>query len=1024
MRLPVALSDEIAVSAGALPSAAAVEALLDRGGDLLAATDAHGRLSWANPRFFEATGLAASHALGRPLAELAIGGADALRAALAGCGGDAVELRLPAAGGGALCCSARIVPCEGGHVGVLHDHRELHRLAGEAHRLAQLLEMAQEFGRVGVWERDIPTGDTRWDRHVFRFFDMDPACGAPSFEAAADRIHPEDRALGGHLESTREPGYHVRRYRVIAPDASVRVVHSHWRVLAGDDGAPTKAIGIMVDDTEVYELARELGQAHAQLDLAVDLGGIAVWRHDLKTNLMHYDARAWRILGLPARPDGLPITEVRSLIHPDDLPAVLQSAQRGLAGQGPTDVEARYRHSDGSWRYVMTRRSLQRDARGEPIAFVGVGLDVTDRVEDSRRALELARRLEATARSAGIGLWSMNIDSGASEWNAKMFELFGLPRGANPPPFGELLERCIHPEDRERVRRDGYSWIHDGERAFEIEYRVLLPDGSVRWLLNRSDIDRGSEQRRLYGVTMDVSERKRTEVALQQANERVALAARGAGIGTWEHDLVTGEAYWDPQMFALRGLTPRPHAPGEEERFAITHPDDRQRVRAALAASRASAEPAAYDFRIQLPDGQWRWLASRCLPVRNADGKVVRQIGVNWDVTEARVNELERQERMAAQRENRAKSQFLARMSHELRTPLNAVLGFAQLMLAGGGAIDAAADRTRLEHIHSAGQHLLSLINDVLDLSSLESGELRMEPGAVPLAPLVRETLPLVERLAQAQGVSLRCGALDGLVVWADPTRLRQVLLNLLSNAIKYNRDGGSVTVEADSDGKQVRLRVRDTGRGMTADQLRQVWEPFNRLGIDPERIEGTGIGLAIVKAIVSRMGAQIDATSTPGVGSEFTVGLEDARHAQPPRAEPPPPAPAAQAPKRYEGRLLYIEDNPVNVLIVEELVARCPGLEIASEPDGASGVARAARLQPNLVLVDMQLPDFDGHEVLRRLRADPATARIPCIALSANAMPADIERALAAGFADYWTKPIDFRAFMASLDALFGRAS
>jgi CheY-like chemotaxis protein/anti-sigma regulatory factor (Ser/Thr protein kinase) len=403
----------------------------------------------------------------------------------------------------------------------------------------------------------------------------------------------------------------------------------------------------------------------------------------------------------------------------------------------------------------------------------------------------------------------------------------------------------------------------------------------------------------------------------------------------------------------------------------------------------------------------------------------VRQIGVNWDVTEARINELERQERIAAQRENRAKSEFLARMSHELRTPLNAVLGFTQLMLTAEGPFDAQGDRTRLEHIHSAGEHLLSLVNDVLDLTSLESGELRMELGAVRLAPLVRETLPLVERLAQAHRVTLRCGALDELVVWADSTRLRQVLLNLLSNAIKFNRDGGSVTVEADSDGRQVRLRVRDTGRGLTAEQLRHVWEPFNRLGTEAERIEGSGIGLAIVKAIIERMGAQIEATSTPGTGSEFIVGLEDARHAQP-RAPARRPAAArgASAAKRYEGRLLYIEDNPVNVLIVEELVARCPGLEITSEGDGEGGVLRAAALLPDLVLVDMQLPDFDGHEVLRRLRAAPVTARIPCIALSANAMPADIERALAAGFADYWTKPIDFRAFMASLDALFGRAA
>jgi len=246
------------------------------------------------------------------------------------------------------------------------------------------------------------------------------------------------------------------------------------------------------------------------------------------------------------------------------------------------------------------------------------------------------------------------------------------------------------------------------------------------------------------------------------------------------------------------------------------------------------------------------------------------------------------------------------------------------------------------------------------------------------------------------------------------------VLLNLLSNGIKYNRDGGRVHLEATKQGDQVRLAVRDSGRGLAAAQLAHLFEPFNRLGIEREGIDGTGVGLAIVKSLVEAMGGRVDASSEPGAGSEFVVQLEDA-HLPAPHAAPPSPAPAAPAPGSYEGTIVYIEDNPVNVLIVEELVARCPGLAIESAIDGARGVQRTRDLAPDLVLVDMQLPDFDGHEVLRRLRADKKTAHIPCIALSANAMPEDIERALAAGFADYWTKPIDLKAFLASMGSLFG---
>jgi PAS domain S-box-containing protein len=652
---------------------------------------------------------------------------------------------------------------------------------------------------------------------------------------------------------------------------------------------PQRAIGIMVDDTETHELARSLGDAHAQLALVADVAAIGAWRHDLKTNLMHYDEHAWRILGQSARHDGLPIEDVRKLIHPDDLPAVVASARSTLADGRPTDVEARYRHADGSWRYIMTRRSLHRDTNGVPVAFVGVGLDVTDR--------------------------------------------------------------------------------------------------------------------------------KRTEAALQVANARIALAARGAGIGTWERDLLTGETFWDAQMFVLRGLEPRSQPPSDEEWIAIAHPDDRKRVLGILSRAATNGEPATYDFRIQRPDGQWRWLASRMQPVRDGEGRVVRQTGVNWDVTEARVNELERQERIAAQRENRAKNQFLARMSHELRTPLNAMLGFTQLMQLEAGL--PATQQERLRHVSDAGEHLLSLINDVLDLSRLESGEMRLRLEAVGLDGAVRETLPLVQREAQARGVAVTIGSLDA-VVRADPTRLRQVLLNLLSNGIKYNRDGGRVHLEATKDGDRVRLVVRDSGRGLEAGQIAHLFEPFNRLGIEREGIDGTGVGLAIVKSLVEAMGGRIDASSEPGVGSEFVVQLEDARLPAPQPAPPASPS-AAAAPSSYRGTIVYIEDNPVNVLIVEELVARCPGLVIESTIDGASGVQRTGELMPDLVLVDMQLPDFDGHEVLRRLRADPKTARIPCIALSANAMPEDIERALATGFADYWTKPIDLKAFMGAMGRLFG---
>ncbi|MFO1273256.1 MAG: PAS domain-containing protein [Rubrivivax sp.] len=757
---------------------------------------------------------------------------------------------------------------------------------------------------------------------------------------------------------------------------------------------------------------------------ALERSEVAFWYHDLASDRMYYNDRAFAVLQMAPRPEGLSLAEVRSLIHPDDLPTVLASAEASLASGLPTDMEARYRRRDGQWRTVLTRRVLERGADGRPRAFLGVALDVTDRIDESRRAVELARRLDFTIRAAGIGYWSHESD-GRSHWSEQMYAIHGLDPALAAPSPAEWRERLVHPDDRHELRRRLQDWERGGRPSLELDLRILRPDGEVRYVMTHSHIETHEGGRLRFGLVIDVTERRRVERALREASERAALAARSAGLGTWEMDLRTGEAYWDAQMWRLRGLEPRAIPPTESERLAMVHPDDRQRTQRVTEQSLLEDVPSNYEFRIVLPDGRVRWIASRSVPVRDERGQTVRRIGVNWDITDARTADAVRQEREIALLESQAKSKFLARMSHELRTPLNGVLGFAQLLLAEDGGSDAAAGtrRRRVEQIRAAGEHLLSLINDVLDLSSLQGGEMRITMQPVALAPLVAQTIPLLEPQLAAHDVRLSLGALD-VSAMADPVRLRQVLLNLLSNAIKYNRPGGEVTLEAARHGSGVVLRVADTGRGMSDEQLRHLFEPFNRLGIEREGIEGTGIGLAIVKALVEHMGGSVHVDSQVGLGSLFELRLADASLLSP-VAPPPPPRDAAPAPMATpgsrRGTLLYVEDNEVNALIISELVARRPDLTLHVAPDGGSGVKLALDLRPDLILLDMSLPDFDGHEVLRRLRAQPATARIPVIALSANAMPEDIDRALRAGMADYWTKPLDFAAFNASIERMFG---
>ena len=437
-----------------------------------------------------------------------------------------------------------------------------------------------------------------------------------------------------------------------------------------------------------------------------------------------------------------------------------------------------------------------------------------------------------------------------------------------------------------------------------------------------------------------------------------------------------------------------------------------------LAAASGRHEDEGWRVR---KDGSTFWANVVFTAIRDQAGNLRGFAKLTRDLTERnKVEAALTNAKATAEKANLAKSDFLSSMSHELRSPLNAILGFAQLMESDSPP-PTDSQKESIDQILHAGWYLLELINEILDLAIIESGKLSMSLEPVSLVEVMLECQSMIEPLAQRRGISMTFPRFDQPhSVMADRTRVKQVLINLLSNAIKYNQIGGSVVVDccATTTPGYVRVTVTDTGAGLPPEKLAQLFEPFNRLGQAGNAEDGTGIGLVVSKRLVELMEGVIGVESTVGMGSVFWVELlSTAPLTLPIRAEMAAAIPAL-APSGVRMRtLLYVEDNPANLKLVERLVARRHDLRLLSAIDGNRGVELARTCQPDVILMDINLPGISGSEALRILRDDKATAHIPVMALSANAMPRDIEKGLEAGFFRYLTKPIKVSEFTEALN-------
>ncbi len=540
------------------------------------------------------------------------------------------------------------------------------------------------------------------------------------------------------------------------------------------------------------------------------------------------------------------------------------------------------------------------------------------------------------------------------------------------------------------------------------------------------DTDQRASLKRLARVASELLAQRRRRPPVDDERSRLLDFARASGDWMWETDADLRYLWLSPNFETVTGLSPgalKGQAMADSPLFdGLGRPLSGERHVHALL--RRHQPLTRVITSLYTPRGLIQ-VSLSAVPVFDAQGAFAGYRGTARDVTQHTAHEQLRSDKEAAERASRAKSEFLSRVSHELRTPLNGILGFAQLM-----AIDRVHplepdQARRLDSVMRAGRHLLELINDMLNLARIEQEDFSLQPGPVNLTSTVQTCYSLVQPLADSAGV--RLAALPSQAHWAhaDPRAVEQVLLNLLSNAIKYNRPAGQVKVTVRRAEAHVEVAVSDEGEGLSEAQQAHLFQPFNRLGAEQRRVEGTGLGLVIARDLAAAMSGKLRVESHPGLGSTFTLQLPTGNEpATATAAEQAQPADTPLAtPQPVRRRMLYVEDEPLNVLLMQEVFKARPHWELEIATDGASGLAAARTQSHDLILVDMNLPDMNGLELIRKLRTGDRTAGMRCIALSADAMQTQIDAALAAGFDDYWTKPINVAHILDGLGQALDRA-
>lgn len=656
---------------------------------------------------------------------------------------------------------------------------------------------------------------------------------------------------------------------------------------------------------------------------------------------------------------------------------------------------------------------------------------------------EVISRYRRVLDGDGYAFWEWGLHNNTYKCGGSFWKKLGYTEEMDKVNTVDTAQVYIHPDDFNYVNTTILEHLRYNT-PINMVYRIKGADGTYWWTQASASSTRDDNGRVTYitGVTFDLSHLKETEKALRLSEARHERVLSASNDGIWEWSAVdanenpkkagragkfhTSYSCWKPLGYSEEEVDALPEIERLEIWKSHIHPDDIFILNRALRRYFVNRKPVDIEYRMFGDKGKMIWMRSRGQGTFNTFGRLIVFSGVNIDMTQMKESEDKvRQAKEVAERANRSKSHFLSSMSHELRTPLNAIIGFSELLAAGKNLTHHEMEN--VSYIHDAGKHLLQLINDVLDLAQVEEGKLNLSMELILPGILIRDCFNYFKPTASKRNIKLLFdpSAMESVYISVDATRLRQCLLNLVSNGIKYNKDFGEVQVRllADDEG-QLQIVVSDTGQGIPEDKQSHLFEVFNRLGAEGSTVEGSGIGLAVTKQITEAMGGTLTYAQAETGGACFTLTFPIAE------GQPSGYVPKVAVPEvggsdlRIKGKrnLIYIEDNLANIRLLDAWLKPYPQLHLDAEPDPLVGLYKIRSQQPDMVLLDIHLPEFDGIEILQLLKASGKTRHIPVIALSASAMVEDIEKAKAQGFDEYLTKPLDIKKLLALINLLFGK--